>query len=214
MYCQVCGCGEETALVRFDKHFGFVLFWQHSHIKGYMCRSCGKKAFAEYFFPTLILGYWSYVSIIVGPCTLIYNLIQLCILLAKTKQTAPAQSAAVPAPQPTPVIPIAPPVSQPVAGSRLSALSLTMGGRRISMRPGATISTQDVPQLNPQQGCTLGTVYEVAGNGLELRNESHQIWRAIDSTGSTTAVRPGESIKLIPGHALSLGPATAQIQAY
>lgn len=214
MYCQVCGCAEPTAHVRFDKHFGFILFWQHGHIKGYMCRSCGKQAFAEYFFPTLFLGYWSYVSIIVGPCTLIYDLIQLCILMAKTKMPADSHPTQQNIQLAAPAVLNEPPPSQPVAGSRLGAMSLTLGGKRISMRPGSTISTQDIPQLNPQQGNTLGTVYEVSGSGLELRNESYQSWRATDPSGSSAIIKPGESIKLEAGFALAMGPTTAQVQAY
>jgi hypothetical protein len=72
--CQACGVTAPTRDVAFFSNVGFIIRSCQRSIKGRMCKACAFQYFFEYTLVSLLLGWWSFVSIIVNPFFLLNNL--------------------------------------------------------------------------------------------------------------------------------------------
>ena len=74
MICQSCGIEAPTQKVMFVRHIGVVVMFFHKQAGGLFCRNCVNKYFREYFFMTLVLGWWGMISMFATPIVLLINL--------------------------------------------------------------------------------------------------------------------------------------------
>ena len=74
MICQSCGVEAPTQKVLFVQHIGAIVMFFHKRIGGLFCRNCVKKYFNEYFFITLVLGWWGIISVIATPFVLLIDI--------------------------------------------------------------------------------------------------------------------------------------------
>jgi hypothetical protein len=74
MICQSCGIEAPTRKVLFVRHIGALVMFFHKRIGGLLCRNCVNKYFTEYFFTTLVLGWWGVISVFATPVVLLIDL--------------------------------------------------------------------------------------------------------------------------------------------
>jgi hypothetical protein len=74
MICQSCGVEAPTQKVLFVQHIGAIVMFFHKRIGGLFCRNCVNKYFTEYFFITLVLGWWGIISVFATPVVLLIDL--------------------------------------------------------------------------------------------------------------------------------------------
>jgi hypothetical protein len=74
MICQSCGVEAPTQKVLFVQHIGAIVMFFHKRIGGLFCRNCVNKYFVEYFFLTLVLGWWGIISVFATPVVLLIDL--------------------------------------------------------------------------------------------------------------------------------------------
>ena len=74
MICQSCGVEAPTQKVLFVQHIGAIVMFFHKRIGGLFCRNCVNKYFIEYFFITLVLGWWGIISVFATPVVLLIDL--------------------------------------------------------------------------------------------------------------------------------------------
>jgi len=76
--CRLCHRGP-TASASLFEHHGFPL--RHLVLRGPLCRQCGLVAWRRMTLQTLLLGWWSLVSVVLTPVTLVLNAVALVKLL-------------------------------------------------------------------------------------------------------------------------------------
>jgi hypothetical protein len=74
MICQSCGVEAPTQKVLFVQHIGAIVMFFHKRIGGLFCRTCVNKYFTQYFFTTLVLGWWGIISVFATPVVLLIDL--------------------------------------------------------------------------------------------------------------------------------------------
>ena len=74
MICQSCGIEAPTRKVFFVQHIGAIVMFFHKRIGGLFCRNCVNKYFTEYFFITLVAGWWGIISVFATPVVLLIDL--------------------------------------------------------------------------------------------------------------------------------------------
>jgi len=74
MICQSCGIEAPTRKVLFVQHIGAIVMFFHKRIGGRFCRHCVNKYFTEYFFITLVLGWWGLISVFATPVVLLIDI--------------------------------------------------------------------------------------------------------------------------------------------
>jgi hypothetical protein len=72
--CQSCGVEAPTRKVFFVQHIGAIVMFFHKRIGGLFCRNCVNKYFAQYFFTTLVAGWWGIISVFATPVVLLIDL--------------------------------------------------------------------------------------------------------------------------------------------
>ena len=87
--CRVCGC-VPAAETKFREHQGYLILMRFLSLPGPFCRDCGLATFRHMTSRTLALGWYSYLSLLIAPITLIINLVRR------------GKVANLPAPQPNP----------------------------------------------------------------------------------------------------------------
>jgi hypothetical protein len=98
MNCRLCG-GIPAANVAFNGNVGMLLLFKTLTTPGPFCRDCGLRVFRDMTSETLIMGWWSWVTIIINPFTIIGNLRRRnAIARLAPPQRDPAAQAALPAP--------------------------------------------------------------------------------------------------------------------
>ncbi len=75
MICQSCGVEAPTRKVLFVQHIGAIVVFFHKRIGGLFCRNCVNKYFNEYFFITLIAGWWGVISVFATPVVLLIDIV-------------------------------------------------------------------------------------------------------------------------------------------
>jgi hypothetical protein len=75
MICQSCGVEAPTRKVFFVQHIGAIVMFFHKRVGGLFCRNCVNKYFSEYFFKTLVLGWWGVISVFATPVVLIIDIV-------------------------------------------------------------------------------------------------------------------------------------------
>ncbi|HLH87430.1 MAG TPA: hypothetical protein VKX28_03150 [Xanthobacteraceae bacterium] len=75
MICQSCGVEAPTQKVLFVQHIGAIVMFFHKRIGGLFCRNCVNKYFTEYFFITLVAGWWGVISVFATPVVLLIDLV-------------------------------------------------------------------------------------------------------------------------------------------
>jgi hypothetical protein len=73
--CAYCGC-TPTIDATIRGHRGMILVMQFLHQKGPFCRDCGIATFRSMTSKTLIQGWWGYISFIITPFIVLWNVIQ------------------------------------------------------------------------------------------------------------------------------------------
>jgi len=193
MFCQACGANAPATYVAFHSTTGAVVIWQHTHIKGNMCKKCINRHFWEYTLSNLILGWWSLPTLVLTPCCIINNLVRYIVALFRLRkfQSAPASQQTARTEQ-----------TVPREAAQLSlhvgAQSVTLDrGRRIELSGGglAEVST------NPNDASILG-----------LKNISDRNWIATPPSGDPRQIEIGRSIRLIAGTRFDFGGTSGEIR--
>ena len=98
MTCRLCG-GTPAANVAFNGNVGMLVVFRTLTNPGPFCRDCGLRVFRDMTSETLIMGWWSWITIIVNPFTVIGNLRRRNVIarLAPPQRDLAAQSS-LPAP--------------------------------------------------------------------------------------------------------------------
>jgi len=92
MICQSCGIEAPTRKVFFVQHIGAIVMFFHKRIGGLFCRNCVNKYFSEYFFITLVAGWWGVISVFATPVVLLIDIVNY--FRAWTLEPVPAGAAA------------------------------------------------------------------------------------------------------------------------
>jgi hypothetical protein len=92
MICQSCGIEAPTRKVFFVQHIGAIVIFFHKRIGGLFCRNCVNKYFNEYFFITLVAGWWGIISVFATPVVLLIDIVNY--LRAWTLEPVPTGAAA------------------------------------------------------------------------------------------------------------------------
>jgi hypothetical protein len=92
MICQSCGIEAPTRKVFFVQHIGAIVMFFHKRIGGLFCRNCVNKYFSEYFFITLLAGWWGVISVFATPIVLLIDIVNY--FRAWTLAPVPAGAAA------------------------------------------------------------------------------------------------------------------------
>lgn len=74
-HCRCCGAYPATK-AHFRGHRGLILVMQFFGEKGPFCRTCGIATFRTMTSRTLVQGWWGYISFLVTPFILLWNLFQ------------------------------------------------------------------------------------------------------------------------------------------
>ena len=75
MICQSCGVEAPTRKVFFVQHIGAIVMFFHKRIGGLFCRNCVNKYFTQYFFTTLVAGWWGIISVFATPVVLLIDIV-------------------------------------------------------------------------------------------------------------------------------------------
>jgi hypothetical protein len=82
--CQHCGRSPaRTFTVR--RHVGLLLLMRRVRIKQTLCRDCAVRELARFTGRTLVEGWWSVLSLLVNPATILLNLggiVRACVMRA------------------------------------------------------------------------------------------------------------------------------------
>jgi hypothetical protein len=98
MNCRLCG-STPAANVAFSGNVGMLFLFRHLTTSGPFCRDCGLRVFRDMTSDTLMLGWWSIVSLVANPFTIIGNLRRrAAVARLATPQRDPAVQASLPAP--------------------------------------------------------------------------------------------------------------------
>ena len=92
MICQSCGVEAPTREVFFVQHIGAIVMFFHKRIGGLFCRNCVNKYFTQYFFTTLVAGWWGIISVFATPVVLLIDIVNY--LRAWTLAPVPAGATA------------------------------------------------------------------------------------------------------------------------
>lgn len=95
-YCQSCGLPVETKYVEFYENIGMIFMRQHRAVKGKLCKPCIDYYFWNLTGKTMLIGWWSFSSIVITPFILINNLFRFIFTTGMKKP--PAQIAPSPSP--------------------------------------------------------------------------------------------------------------------
>jgi hypothetical protein len=74
MICQSCGIEAPTRKVLFVQHIGAIVVFFHRRVGGFFCRNCVNKYFTQYFFITLVAGWWGLISVLATPFVLLIDI--------------------------------------------------------------------------------------------------------------------------------------------
>lgn len=75
LLCRFCGNGPAVQTV-FRQHTGMIILMKFNAIEGPFCRDCGLYSFRATTGHTLLAGWWGIASAILGPLTLLVNVIR------------------------------------------------------------------------------------------------------------------------------------------
>ena len=75
MICQSCGVEAPTRKVFFVQHIGAIVMFFHRRVGGFLCRNCVNQYFSQYFFVTLVLGWWGVISVFATPVVLLIDIV-------------------------------------------------------------------------------------------------------------------------------------------
>ncbi|RRR72291.1 MAG: hypothetical protein EI684_10225 [Candidatus Viridilinea halotolerans] len=88
MACQICGRHAPAFPVTLYQNIGMLVAFRHQKLDGVFCRDCIAHYFWEYTLVTLVLGWWSIISVFFTPMILINNLFYF--IRAQMRQAAPS----------------------------------------------------------------------------------------------------------------------------
>src|SRR5438128_3525221 len=81
MICQMCGIEAPTRYVTYYQNIGMLLAHQTKWVSGYLCKRCVHRYFWEFTGITFLIGWCSYVSLLLGPLCLLNNIARYSIRL-------------------------------------------------------------------------------------------------------------------------------------
>jgi hypothetical protein len=70
--CRFCGA-QPAVETTIRAHRGYVLAMSNRHVKAPFCRNCGLAEYRRMQADTLKFGWWSPLSLVVAPLTMLYN---------------------------------------------------------------------------------------------------------------------------------------------
>ncbi len=73
--CRFCG-NVPAVQTTFRQHTGIILVMKFGKVEGPFCRNCGLYAFRSTMSHTLVAGWWSWLSLIAAPITILVNLVR------------------------------------------------------------------------------------------------------------------------------------------
>ncbi len=186
--CQVCY--QECAIInaRLDTHRGLLFSWHHSCLKAPMCRTCFIVQFRRAFLTTSIRGWWSLTSLLLGPISLLLNVLQflklVCFIDLATTNNDEIELL-------------------PYRRSALPQVELQLPGWREPCLAGTKIAFGEL----------RGSIFTDPRRPgpLRMTNTSEVRWQVEDRDGRCQDISPFDTITLRAGQKLMAGKTTALI---
>jgi hypothetical protein len=75
LVCRFCG-NMPAVQTTFRQHTGIIVVMKFDKVVGPFCRNCGLYAFRSTMSHTLVAGWWSWLSLIIAPITILINLVR------------------------------------------------------------------------------------------------------------------------------------------